>query len=161
MKNKCGVVWRKDFCLLISTFICGARGDPALAAAAASKEEKRVCGRNVFRANSFFLSPDILLQVEDVGRHTFRIKPEGRRGHEEVRGWDRETLRSQGGGCRLGMSLAPALLWVLQRGNEAVKPSLLCSPLSAMESHGGAHLCPCRPTGAAALSLRFLCGNWG
>lgn len=81
MKNMRRVVWRKDFCLLISTFLCEARGDPALAAAAASKEEKRVCGRNVFRANSFFLSPDILLQAEDVGRHTLRIRPEGRRGH--------------------------------------------------------------------------------
>lgn len=81
MKTTRRGVWRKDFCLLISTFLCEARGDPVLAVAAASKEGKRVCGRNAFRANSSFLFPDVLRQVEDVGTHTFRMKPEGRRGH--------------------------------------------------------------------------------
>lgn len=73
-------VGRKDSCLLTTPLPPRGPGDPGLAAAAASKEGKWGCGRNVFRANRFFLPPDVLLRVEDMGRQAFRIEPGGRRG---------------------------------------------------------------------------------
>lgn len=121
-------------------------GSPLAAAAAASKEVKWLCGRNIFRRTHFFL-PLTLVQTGEVGRSTLRARP------EEGRPQSSRTaaLRPPGKRLRVCVSLVAALLQALPLGNEGIKPSLLCSPFHSVVSPGGAHLCPHGPTDTSPL----------